>query len=77
MLLEHGARINVRDKSFGMNPLHYAISRRKIQILLLEHGADVNMCNESGEAPGVELGSWYGCQEIVELPTEYGAGSVR
>jgi hypothetical protein len=72
------ASINDLDKNFGWSPLHYAVYDGKIQIvrLLLEHGADVNVRDESGETPS-QFGSKYGRHEIVELLSEYGAESVK
>jgi ankyrin repeat protein len=43
--------------------------------LPLEHGADVNARDESGDTPS-QLGSRRSHHEIVELLSEYGAESV-
>jgi ankyrin repeat protein len=44
--------------------------------LLLEHGADVNALNKSGETVS-EMGSRHGYHEIVKLLSDYGAESVK
>ena len=77
MLLEHGASINVRD-SDGHTPLHVAVEKGSIQgvRLLLEHGAEVNARDKSGETP-FQLGSRGSKHEIVELLSEFNAGSVN
>jgi cytohesin len=51
-LLEHGARVNVRDAK-GSTPLHLAVNtnRPPIAEALLEHGADVNAQDNKGWAP--------------------------
>jgi ankyrin repeat protein len=73
-----GASINDLDDNFRWTPLHVAVDKRNIQAvrLLLEHGADVNVRNRSGETPS-QLGLKYGRHEIVELLSEHSAESVK
>ena len=73
MLLERGARIDV-GVGRGRTPLHLAVEGGSIQIarLLMEHGADVNAREVLGMTPS-QLAMQ---QEILELFSEYGSGSV-
>jgi ankyrin repeat protein len=52
VLLERGAVIDTQNIR-GDTALHFAIRNRRTQAvqLLLEHGADVNVCDEDGETP--------------------------
>ncbi len=51
-LVEHGAQVNVKQKS-GVTPLHSAAQNGNLEILitLLEHGAEVNTRMEGGKLP--------------------------
>ena len=73
-----GASINYLDGHLGWTVLHLAVRAGDIQFvrLLLEHGADVNACDESGETP-LQLGRREGHHEFVELLSEYGTESVK
>jgi ankyrin repeat protein len=75
MLVKRGTRGNTQNTHNRYSPLHWAVQKKCIQAvrLLLEHGADVNVRNKSGETPS-QLTSQ---QEIVELLSEYGAKSVE
>jgi ankyrin repeat protein len=77
MLLERGAVIDAQHYG-GWTALHVAIELGSTQAvqLLLEHGADVNVCNDDGHTPS-DLASSYGYQEIVELLSVYAAESVK
>jgi ankyrin repeat protein len=78
MLLERGARVNAHDNRLGRTPLHWAVGKRNIQgvRLLLEHGADVNALDKLGRTPS-QLGSELNADEIVELLSKYGSGSIK
>ena len=78
MLLERGARVNAHDNRLGRTPLHWAVGKRNIQgvRLLLEHGADVNSLDKLGRTPS-QLGSELNADEIVELLSKYGSGSIK
>jgi hypothetical protein len=75
MLIERGAVIDARG-DWDKTSLHWAArdGRTEIARLLLEHGADVNARDKNGETPS-QFGSHR--PEIVELLSEYGAGSVK
>ena len=57
LLVQKGAKINVREKTEGATPLHYAAAlnygpqANELLILLLDKGADVNARNSAGETP--------------------------
>jgi ankyrin repeat protein len=74
MLLKRGSRIDICDNG-GRTALHRAVLEGEIQAvrLLLEHGADVNVRDNSGGTPSRRRGY----HEIVELLSGYGAGSVQ
>ena len=76
LISERGAIINDLQNNAGYTPLHLAVYKRSNQAvrLLLEHGADVNVRNISGDTPS-QLGSRYDYEEIVELLSEYGVES--
>jgi ankyrin repeat protein len=73
MLLERGAVVDARE-SRGRTSLHGAVEADRIQVarLLLEHSADVNARDELGLTPS----HFTARQDILELLSEYGAGSV-
>ena len=74
MLLESGARTDVKTSFHGKTPLHEAVEVNCIEAvrLLLEHGADTNSHNILGKTPSQIAKT----QEIVELLSKYGAESV-
>jgi Ankyrin repeats (3 copies)/Ankyrin repeat len=75
-LLDSGADINARHV-LDWPPLHFAIRAvvQDIQVvrLLLERGADVNARDGSGDTPSQCTSQ----QDILELLSKYGAGSVQ
>jgi ankyrin repeat protein len=74
LLLERGAAVDARTK-LRRTSLHKAVEEGNILVarLLLEHGADVNACDESGLTPSRLTTK----QNILELLSEYGAKSVK
>ena len=78
MLLEREAVIDAQN-DLGDTALHSAIRyyghTHAVQFLL-EHGADINVRNDDDETP-LELASWKGYQEIVELLSAYGVESIK
>ena len=66
-LLEHGAEVDVRDKT-GRTPLH-GVHDKEIAQMLLEHGADVNARNKEGRTPLHE--TYY--EEVAQVLLEHGA----
>ncbi|GEM_PF-2195684 len=53
LLLDHGAKPNVKEKNSGNTPLHEAASYGQIEAitLLLQHKAEINATNDSGMTP--------------------------
>ena len=74
MLLERGAVIDAQNDSSGKTALHYAVQNTYTQAvrLLLEHSADVNVCDNKGQTASQLTTD----QEIVELLSKYGPKSV-
>ena len=52
----------------------YAITNHNLNMvkLLVEHGADVNLCNKKGQSP-LEIAHIYQCKDIVTYLLEKGA----
>jgi ankyrin repeat protein len=52
-LLKKGAKINIKEKSFGFTPLHYAVNNqfKDIALILIDHGADINAEDHKGMTP--------------------------
>jgi ankyrin repeat protein len=74
MLLDHGAKVNVRN-SYGSAPLHDAAlgGQREIIEMLLDRGAELDARDEeSGATPLYNAASW-GKLEVVRLLIEKGA----
>jgi uncharacterized protein len=73
MLLERGAVIDAQSMG-GRTALSFAADGGYTQAvrLLLEHGADVNVCDDGGKTAS-QLATQ---QEIVEILSKYGAKSV-
>jgi ankyrin repeat protein len=72
-LVEHGARIDVRDK-YRDTPLHIAVDRGFVAIveLLIAHGADVNV--ETNKAiTALDLAAGRGHDDVVSLLLDRGA----
>ncbi len=67
--LEAGADPNARD-AVGDTPLHYAIDRGEVAVLLLAAGADPNARNNRGETPLHSSDTGF---EVVVLLLEAGA----
>ena len=73
--LLRGADVNVREETQVRNtPLHIAAleGHRKVAVLLIAKGADVNMKNRCGEAP-LHGAAARGHREVVELLIAKGA----
>ena len=70
LMLEHGADVNVQDRS-GRTPLHDASYHGRVEgvRLLLEHGADVEVKSIGGRTALQEAGN----DKVVELLREHGA----
>jgi ankyrin repeat protein len=70
MLLDHGAQVNVKQKS-GVTPLHSAAQNGNLEILimLLEHGAMVNVRMEGGKLPA-DLAAEKGFDAIAAILTD-------
>ncbi len=70
MLIEHGARVNVKQQS-GVTPLHSAAQNGNLEllILLLESGAEVNVRMEGGKLPA-DLAEEKGFKEIAAILTD-------
>jgi ankyrin repeat protein len=53
ILLANGAGINARETESGVTPLYAAASlgRDDVVALLLDKGADPNLCNRDGSSP--------------------------
>ena len=73
-LIEHGAKLDMKNKIYGRAPIHYAVIYGKIEVAkcLIEHGAKVDMKNEDGEAP-LHLAIENGDIEVVKCLIEHGA----
>ena len=64
--------VNCRDDA-GNNPIHFAVEGEKnLALILLKHGAEVNMANHLGETPLMSA-IRYGDLECVQLILEAGA----
>ena len=74
MLLERGAEIDAQSSFNGRTALSCAAEGGHTQFvrLLLEHGADANVCDYQGQTASQVTVK----QEIVELLSKYGATSV-
>jgi ankyrin repeat protein len=70
MLLDHGAQVNVKQKS-GVTPLHSAAQNGNLELLimLLEHGALVNIRMEGGKLPA-DLAAEKGFADIAAILTD-------
>ncbi len=70
ILLDHGAQVNVKQKS-GVTPLHSAAQNGNLEILimLLEHGAMVNTRMEGGKLPA-DLAAEKGFTDIAAILTD-------
>jgi ankyrin repeat protein len=70
MLLDHGAQVNVKQKS-GVTPLHSAAQNGNLELLimLLEHGAMVNIRMEGGKLPA-DLAAEKGFTDIAAILTD-------
>jgi len=70
MLLDHGAQVNVKQKS-GVTPLHSAAQNGNLELLimLLEHGAMVNARMEGGKMPA-DLAAEKGFADIAAILTD-------
>ena len=70
MLLDHGAQVNVKQKS-GVTPLHSAAQNGNLELLiiLLEHGALVNSRMEGGKLPA-DLAAEKGFADIAAILTD-------
>lgn len=53
LLLEAGAKTELKDRVFGRTPLHFAVHKKHKSVahLLIEHGADVNATDKHGDTP--------------------------
>lgn len=74
MLLDHGAKVNVRN-SYGSTPLHDAAvgGQSEIVAMLLERGAEIDARDQdSGATPLYNAASW-GKLDAVKLLIEKGA----
>ena len=73
-LIEHGAKLDMKNKIYGRAAIHYAVIYGKIEVAkcLIEHGAKVDMKNEDGEAP-LHLATENGDIEVVKCLIEHGA----
>jgi Ankyrin repeats (3 copies)/Ankyrin repeats (many copies) len=80
MLLKRGAKADARCYS-GRTSLHFAVQGNNTQVVrvLLEHGADVNARDDEGKTPSQWASARYPeiLAEIVELLSEFGAGSIK
>lgn len=70
MLLDHGAQVNVKQKS-GVTPLHTAAQNGNLELLiaLLERGAMVNTRMEGGKLPA-DLAAEKGFDDIAAILAE-------
>ncbi|WP_054849042.1 ankyrin repeat domain-containing protein [Vulcanisaeta sp. JCM 14467] len=52
-LIKAGANVNVKDPTYGMTPLHYAVLGNRLDIVkyLIENGADINARDNTGKTP--------------------------
>ena len=72
-ILEKKTLLYTKDK-FG-RPLLYIAARNghyKVCEILLENGADINVCDENGLTP-LHAASYYGHEDIIKLLISYGA----
>lgn len=69
--------LNVQDDK-GYTPLMYAITNHNLNMvkLLVEHGADVNLCNNNGQSP-LEIAYLYDSPEITEYLYSKGAKDLQ
>jgi ankyrin repeat protein len=74
MLVAHGARVNVRNKS-GATPLHTAALGGDSEVvkLLLDHGAEINARDQESGATPLSYAASLGRGEVVELLLARGA----
>jgi len=71
LFVEHGADINIRDKSKGLCPLMIVFNRFNYYLAnyFLEHGADVNQINYEGDTPLIftcKLYNKYGSELLLQ-----------
>jgi ankyrin repeat protein len=74
LLLDHGAKPNVRERGFGYTPLHWAARNGHAAVvqLLVEHGANVN-AKDYEEETALRRAREYGHEEIAQLLRKHGA----
>jgi ankyrin repeat protein len=72
-MLQHGAKINVRDQ-YGWTPLMWAVGGHHVNIVrvLLNHGADAHLADKNG-VTALMLARQNQGFEIEEMLTHYGA----
>lgn len=76
-LINHGASVNVKDKS-GLTALHFAVkdANKGIIILLLDAGADINCTNIYGNSP-IMMCNNLTPRNIFDVLLSYGADPTQ
>lgn len=70
-LLIHGADPNAYQRSVG-TPLHCSCGDEALFSLLIQHGADVNLKDPSGQTP-LDIARHYCAENIAQLLIQHGA----
>lgn len=69
-LIQNGADVNARDKTYDITPLH-SVTNAKVAQILIEAGAKVNPKDKEGKTPlcsAIEFGD----KDIIEILRKYG-----